>query len=197
MSKKKQGSPKQSLPIKAKKTTAKRSTKASSDGSASQTILNVTATLAGLNGSNVVPKDKMFAYVKCEGVMAKSTIANALTKLKREGLLVVTAKEVTITEKGLKRADTSGDLTFATNADYQKKIQENLKIKPRSCDLMAELADGRVRNKKEVAAAIGCKMNSTWANMLTPLKKLKILDFDRDTINLTDDMFPFGRPGIE
>jgi hypothetical protein len=41
-------------------------------------------------------------------------------------------------------------------------------------------------------------MNSTWANMLTPLKKLDIIDFDRETIWLADDMFPVGgRPTLK
>ena len=197
MSKKNKQARKKTTPAKATKTTAKRSSKPSSAGSAAQKVLNVTAMLARLSGCNNVSKEKMIAFVKCEGVTGNSTIRNALAKHKKAGLLVVAPKVITITEEGLSQADINVDLAFANNEEYQKKIQEQMKLKPSACELMQELVGGRVRNKKEVAAALGMKMNSTWRNLLTPLKKLNILAYDKGTIQLTDDMFPFGRPGIE
>ena len=193
MSKKKQGTAKKAPPTKAKKTQSKRS---SNGVGAIQTILNVTATLARLGGSNEVPKEKMVAFVKCQGIVSKSTIANGLTSLKKSGLIIMAPKVITITDKGMNQADSSADLAFATNEEYHKQIQQKMKLSSRACKLMEELADGRVRCKKEVSAAIGCDKlsKSTWANMLTPLKKFKIIEFDRGTIQLTDDMFPFGRP---
>ena len=38
---------------------------------------------------------------------------------------------------------------------------------------------------------IGMKINSTFANLKTNMKKLGIVVFDRTTIQLHDDMFPF------
>ena len=126
--------------------------------------------------------------------MGKSTIANALTKHKKAGSITFDSKTVTITEAGLEQADVSDDLSFATNEEFHKKIQDSLNLNDRSRQLFAELADGRVHQKKEVAEAMGMKMNSTWANMLTPMKKQSVVIYDRETIQLTDDMFPFGRP---
>ena len=160
---------------------------------ATEIILNVTATLAHVSGSNDVPRDKMIAFTKCKGVIGKSTIGNALTKLKKDGLIIMNPGIITITDKGVDQADASTDLNYASNEEYHKMIKEKMKLNARACKLFDELADGKVRNKKEVAAAIGTKMNSTWSNLLTHLKKLGVIVFDKETINLTNDMFPFGR----
>jgi len=88
-------------------------------------------------------------------------------------------------------------MSSVSNEDYHEKVKDKFKLTIRARQLFDELSDGRTRNKKEVAAAIGCKMNSTWANMLTPLKKLDIIDVDRETIKLEDDMFPLGRPNLK
>lgn len=194
MPKKNKQAIKRATPVKTKKATGKGSKKASSGGSATQTILNVTAMLARLSQSNEISREKMVAFVKVEGVTGGSTLRGALAKLKNAGSIVATPTTITITEKGLSQADSSGDLSFSTNQEYQKKIQEQMKVKPKARELTAELADGRVRNKEEVAAALGMKMNSTWRSILAPLKKLDILDYGKDTIWLADNMFPFGRP---
>lgn len=173
----------------------KKSSRAKNSGvNATQIILNVTATLAHVSGSKDVPRDKMIAFAKCEGVMGKSTIANALTKLKKAGLIIMNPGIITITDEGMDQADVNSDMNYASNEEYHKVIKKKMKLNARACKLFDELADGKVRNKKEVAAAIGTKMNSTWANMLTPLKKLRVIEFEKETINLTNDMFPFGRP---
>ena len=173
--------------------------KAAGSVSAAQTILNVTATLARLSGSSEVPRDKMIGHARCEGIVSKSTIANAMTALRKAGLITMAPKVITITEKGMGRADTGAKLAFATNEEYHNVVQDKMKLGTRARKLMKELADGRVRKKTEVSSAIGCDALSkkTWANMLTPLKRLNIIAFDRETIQLTDDMFPFGRPDTE
>jgi hypothetical protein len=157
----------------------------------------VTATLAHASGSNNVPRDKMVAFTKCEGVMGKSTIANSLTKLRKAGLIIMAPGVITITDKGVDQADIRSDMSYASNEEYHKIIKDKMKLSARACKLFDELADGKVHNKKQVAAVIGSKMNSTWANMLTPLKKLRVVEYEKETINLTNDMFPFGRPFIE
>ena len=169
-----------------------------SSGNAVQTILNVTATLATQSSSkpNSVPREKVVAFAKLEGVMAKSTFANGLTALKKAGLITMSAGVITVTDKGVDQAEIT-DMSHASNDEYHEKIKVQLKLTARACQLFGELADGQVHNKKQVATAIGCKMNSTWANMLTLLKQREVIVFDKETINLTDDMFPLGRPIIE
>eukprot|EP00537_Pseudo-nitzschia_pungens_P005300 CAMPEP_0172377246 /NCGR_PEP_ID=MMETSP1060-20121228/68801_1 /TAXON_ID=37318 /ORGANISM="Pseudo-nitzschia pungens, Strain cf. cingulata" /LENGTH=345 /DNA_ID=CAMNT_0013104923 /DNA_START=517 /DNA_END=1559 /DNA_ORIENTATION=+ len=311
----------------------------SSGGSnnAAQTILNIVATLANQTNSKTAPRDKVVAHAKLEGVLGKSTFANSLTKLRKQGLVDLSPGIISISDEGLERAQPLSQLSLCNvngngngnNADYLAALKKQLKLSARAsalldelsrlllsrlllllaataccdcllqllaataaaataawdccllrlllaatavvagaavaavvavaatavaavvavaavavavtaavcccggcrgyychwssgccCDcllrlvallfdvllmsvvvpvgeasaLLDELSDGRVHSKKEAAAAIGCTMNSTWANMLTPLKKLKLIRFDRETIELTDDVFPFGRP---
>ena len=169
---------------------SKRST--STGGNASQTVLNTIASVSQLNGSKDVPRKEVENYISCQAPMGKSTFANSLTKLKKEGL-ISTSKSgiITISKKGMDKAIVQ-DMSKATNEDFHKSIKEQLN--ERQCDLFDYLKDGKVHNKKEVAAAIGCKINSTWANMLTKLKKLGIIEFGRETINLKKKMFPLGMP---
>jgi len=176
----------------------------SSGGSnnAAQTILNIVATLANQTNSKTAPRDKVVAHAKLEGVLGKSTFANSLTKLRKQGLVDLSPGIISISDEGLERAQPLSQLSLCNvngngngnNADYLAALKKQLKLSARASALLDELSDGRVHSKKEAAAAIGCTMNSTWANMLTPLKKLKLIRFDRETIELTDDVFPFGRP---
>ncbi|OEU13549.1 hypothetical protein FRACYDRAFT_241889 [Fragilariopsis cylindrus CCMP1102] len=170
----------------------------SSPGGAVQIVLNVAATLASVQSdSNSVPRKKVVAFAKFEGVMGTSTFANALTKLKKLNLVTLSSGSIDVTDKGMSQAKIT-DMSSVRNEDFHEKVKDKFKLKTKARDLFGELSDGRTRNKKEIAAAIGCKMNSTWANMLTPLKKLDIIDFDRETIWLADDMFPVGgRPTLK
>jgi hypothetical protein len=173
-----------------------KSSSSSSEG-AVQTILNVAATLASLQSdSNSVPRKKVVDFAKLEGVMGTSTFANALTKLKKLNWITMSSGSIDVTDKGMSQAKIT-DMSSVSNEDYHEKVKDKLKLKTKARELFDDLSDGRTRNKKEVAAAIGCKMNSTWANMLTPLKKFGIIDFDRETIWLADDMFPVGRPTLK
>lgn len=82
-----------------------------------------------------------------------------------------------------------------TNKELQTSIKEQYQLNQKSCQLMDELADGRAHKKEDVATSIGCTLNSTFSNMMTKLKKLDVLEFDRQTMKLTDDMFEVeGRP---
>ena len=171
---------------------SKRST--STGGNASQTVLNVIASVSQLNGSKDVRRKEVESFLNCQAPMGKSTFANSLTKLKKEGLISTSKSGViTISKKGMDKA-TVQDMSKATNEDFHKSIKEKSKLTEKQRALFDYLADGKVHNKKEAAAAIGCKMNSTWANMLTKLKKLGIIEFGRETINLTKKMFPLGMP---
>ena len=177
----------------ARKQATKRSASSNGGGNATQTILNTIASVSQMNGgSKDVPREEVINYLSCQAPMGKSTIANALTKLRKEGLVDTSKKGfITISKKGMDKAAFK-DMSNLTNEDFQKSMKE--KLTSRQCALFDYLADGKVRAKKEAAAAIGCKMNSTWANMLTPMKKLGIIEFGRETINLTKKMFPLGIP---
>ena len=166
-------------------------------GNANKIVLDAIAFVAETFGSKDVSREKMLTFIKAKEPLGKSTIANALTKLKRKGLIIVKPGVVTITPKGMENADASGDMSFTTNESFHKEIKEKFRLPPRQCALFDCLVDGKVHDKKETAAAIGCKINSTWANMLTALKKRGIIEFGRQSINLSNDMFPFGIPDTE
>lgn len=156
-----------------------------------QKILDIVAALKTKLGKETACRKQVFSSAG----LGKSTFANALTTLKVD-LLDVTPKFLSITEKGMEQADpTALEGTIATtNDDHHKKVKEHHKLKPNEIALIDQLVDGKVHDKKEVAATIGMKTNSTWSNMLTDLKKLSIITYKGKSISLHDDMFPFGRP---
>ena len=157
---------------------------------AEQKVLDIVAGLKSI-GKQEAPRKQVFSMAS----MGKSTFANALTTLKN-GFLDVTPNTLSITDMGMKHADpdaVKGSVTM-TNEDHHEKIKEHFKLKPNARALIDALADGQVKDKKEVVAKIGMKMNSTFANMQTDLKNKAIIVFSPTTIQLHDDMFPFGRP---
>ena len=156
------------------------------------TILNKAAAMKSL-GQGVLERKKLSALT---GIHGKSTIANALTKIKAHDWMVVTPQTVEITEMGLQVVDTDavqqaiGDIP-TTNAQFLQSIKDQHKLKGKQVELMNYIQDGKRYEKEDVASAIGLKMNSTFSNLLTTLKKLDIIEFDRKTIRLTDKMLPF------
>lgn len=163
-------------------------------GKAGMTILNKVASLKLGAHQDEVERSQLHALT---GIAGKSTIANALTKLKNAAWMKVTPKTVIITEEGLAAADE--DVmeqmlmdTPQTNEDHRQAVAKTFgNIKPRGMELVDFIGDGRKYGKAKVAVAIGCKMNSTFANILTPLKKAKMIEFDKSHVWLTDEMFPF------
>lgn len=157
-----------------------------------QKVLDLVAGLKANLGKEEASRKQIFSMA----AIGKSTFANALTTLKNEALLVVTPATLTITAKGMDQADPEsllGEIAM-TNEDHHQKVKDHHKLKAKACALIDELADGKAKNSKETATKIGLKMNSTFANLKTDLKKKEIVVFDRDTIQLHDEMFPFGRP---
>lgn len=163
-------------------------------GTSQQSILDVAAVLTKKFGQKDVPRKKVSML---SGITAVSTFANALTKLKREGAITFTGQTITVTSRGMSMAttDLSSISIPMTNKELQDSLKDQYKLNEKSRMLMDKLADGLTHQKVDVAKAIGCTMNSTFANMITKLKKLEIIDFDRSTIKLTDAMFEVeGRP---
>ena len=153
-------------------------------------VLNTVAAMKARLGKDSVERKKLPALT---GYTGKSTIANALTKLKNQGWLIVSTTEVRITDKGFENADSSafeGVNVPTSNEGFHDSVKAQYKLKPKAIALFDAIADGRTYQKTDVATAIGCKMNSTFSNALTDLKKFGIIEFDRTTVRLTDDMLP-------
>jgi hypothetical protein len=156
-------------------------------------VLNIAASLTAQLGKKEIPRKKLHDLC-CIG---KSTFANALTKLKNNGFVVVSSGHITVTPQGMEAADIdAANIKIPkTNAEYQKTVQEQYKLKGKQIALMDYLADGRTYKKIEVKDALGIDGKSTWANLMTGLKKHEIIEFDRQDIKMTDNMFEVeGRP---
>jgi len=195
--------------VSAKKASRKPARSRSAGGSAAQTILNIITTLLTVPGvvtaeqqRKEVPRTMVVQFATTQGVHGKSTFANALTKLKKEQKIVVHSNSlpsmIEITTKGLTSAQPIHDLSAQTNEDYQHKViftQHQLTGNTLRLVKVLQQDGGKHQySKKHLCVTIlGLKMNSTWSNMLTKLKKLNIIMFDRDTIQLSDAMFPLGR----
>lgn len=135
-------------------------------------------------------------------IKGKSTIANGLTKLKNAGWITFTSQDVTITDLGMDNVDmTALDNVKppATNKEHIEAVIEDhsqIKSKEKAMGLIKIIIDGRRYQKKDIAEELGMKMNSTFANLLTSLKKANIAEYDKETIRLTDEMF-VCKPRVE
>jgi len=156
---------------------------------APQKLLDVVAQLAATSRKDEVCRKQA---THMTGIQGKSTIANAITKLKTFGFVVVTPDTITVTAKGKDAAQPIDPSTIPTNnKEYQELKKDQCKLTAKALELFDVLADGRAHPKADVAAAIGCKLNSTFANLCTKLKKNEIITFDKATIQLSPSMFPF------
>ena len=154
-------------------------------------ILDMTATVAMTEGKDEVDKKQV---IDMAGKLGKSTILNAFTSLKRMNLLIVTPKTLTITPLGKELADTENVPIMTTNEEYFAHVKDNYELKPKEIELFDLLADGKVHTKGEVSGALGMKLNSTFANLLTGMKKKKIIKYNSKTIEMEEAMFKFGKP---
>jgi hypothetical protein len=180
-----------------------------------QKVLNVAVALSWQKDTNEVSRDDIVTVVGAQcGITGKSTIANAFTDLKKANLIVLKPKFVEILEKGKEQADTSQikisipkntqvrrfpslvqyplkkspiDLTFLNHQEYLDSMKEMHKLKEKEAKLLDCLVDGLSHPKADVAAAIDCKLNSTFANMLTKLKKAGLIILGKE-LQLTDEM---------
>ena len=155
-----------------------------------QTILNKCAAVKILQKKNSVERKKLPALT---GIAGNSTIGKGLTFLKNQGWVDVGPKEITITEEGFKNAETD-EIEVAdiptTNKAYHDAMKKMHKLKPKACELLDLLTDGKTYEKKEVADRIGMPVNSTFGKVLTALKQANIAEIAAKTIRLSDEMFP-------
>lgn len=180
---------------KAKKAASK-STSGGGGVSADGKILNAANAISIRLGIDQVPRKQVAAL--CGIKYNSSTFANGLTKLKKRGSIQFTSEHIIVTEQGRESADPIDSAGIpTTNEEYHELIKEQYKLKGKALDMFDFLSDGREQPTKAVAEAIGCKLNSTFANLKTNMKKLGIITFTKETIKLTDEMFQFGRPEEE
>jgi len=131
------------------------------------------------------------------GIQVKSsTMRNALTKLKREGLVDTSdPKTLMLTEKGINKVGTNVAQP-TSNEEFHELIKKKITGK-KSLEIFEILASGPPRTNGELAVMIGTEVTkSTYRNAKTPLYKLNLLEeVEGNRLQLTDFCFPLGRHG--
>lgn len=143
-------------------------------------------------GSTRAPRAEVVAMSKITG---KSTFANALTELKKMRLILVVSNgtELELTDEGSELADTPEDMP-TDNASHHEAIKEQFELKGEELLVFDLMKDGNTHSREEIFMASGCKAkNSTFANLLTKLKKASILQpTGGNNFKMPATMFPFA-----
>lgn len=172
---------------KASKTVAKRGGAGNSGGGAHMRILNMAAQMKAFFNKDSVDRSKIKFHT---GIVGKSTVLNALKKLKDLKWMNVTPQEITITELGMQNAVVSEKPETKTNKDYWESLKKQHKLKSFPCRVFDHIQDGRTYTAQELADALNNgKKNSTVANAITELKRAEIITAEKGKVRLTDDMF--------
>jgi hypothetical protein len=188
-----------------KRTTVKHSAPSrSSTGekkSVEEKILSAMAELRQIGIS--APPRVQVAFFSGYGNMKSAGFATALSILKTKGHIEYQKQTVILSETGIANAGPVADPS-TSNADAQERIKNILKGGKTTGLVLDQLSDGLAHIRKDVATATGYgnEKSSGFATTLSTMKSLGILVYPKDTtdskknlIQLTDIMFPFGRPG--
>jgi hypothetical protein len=187
-----------------KRTTAKHSApsrSAGEKGTVEEKILSAMAELRHL-GINTPPRMQV-AFFSGYGNVKSAGFATALSSLKTKGHIDYQKQTVILSETGIANAGPVSDPS-RSNAEVQEGIKKILKGGKTTGQVLDQLSDGLAHIRKDVATATGYgnEKSSGFAKALSTMKSLGILVYPKDTTNskknliqLTDIMFPFGRPG--
>jgi hypothetical protein len=142
-------------------------------------------------GATSAPRDEVVALSKISG---KSTFANALTDLKKLKLILVISNgsQIELTDEGSELANTH-EISYMTNEEHHEMVKKQWELKDKELSVFELLQDGEIHTREDIFKASGCKAkNSTFANLLTKLKKAKILEsVGNGDFKMPDKMFPF------
>jgi hypothetical protein len=188
-----------------KRTTAKHSAPSRSAGgkkkSVGQKILSAIAELRLLGIST--PRRVQVAFFSGYGNGNTPGFAKALSILKKNEYIEYPSKQtVNLTVTGNAEAGPVAD-PATSNAVVHERIKKYLKGGKTGL-ILDQLSDGLAHKRMDVATATGYTIEklSGFAKIVSNMKSLGILDYPKDAtdpknilIQLTDTMFPFGRPG--
>lgn len=156
--------------------------------SAQDQVLEILAESLSL-GQEVVERSKL---PKMTGLSPK-TIANALTKLKKEELIEMDSKTIRLVEKGKEKVKAL-IIIPKTNLDRHSMLKQ--KLKGKELVVFDMMAQGFEMDKTSLAKALGYDDKSTKAfqNLMSSMKGKGILEYPtKETVRLTDFCFPRGR----
>jgi hypothetical protein len=168
-------------------------------------ILYTCRTLEMSGDVNVLRK----TVLTLSGVKA-STFPVTISGLKKKGYIDYDKECIRLTDLGRTEASKVGVPSSQTmmgfggnsnsNATTNEKVQETLKRTHKLTGgqrgmLFNLLLDGRLHDRTATAETIGCTNKASFAVMLSNMKKIGIIQYDKNTISLSDMCFPMGRPG--
>lgn len=146
---------------------------------------------------NITPERK-----KIESItgIAPKTLANAITKFKKNGLLELPdGKTMKLTDKGIEQCVDETVMGTTNEQVHERIINEDLKSKNRHVELFRLLQDGEIHSKDVVARKMNFekgKSTKGFQNICGEMKsKYGLVEYPtRDTIQLVHDVcFPFGK----
>jgi Mn-dependent DtxR family transcriptional regulator len=175
-----------------KSSVSKHKSSAGGSAGASNKILNCAVVHKSKTGKNL--EVKMITLMT--GIQGKSTIRNALAKLKKLNWIDTDVKDgIVVTEVGLENADPNAfDMNNAvtTNKEHLDNIKEHFKLNEKAIAAIDFISSGRVFTKDEVANALGMQKNSTLRNLFADMKNKGIIEYHgKSSLQLTKEMFPF------
>ena len=130
---------------------------------------------------------------------ASSTMRNACSSLRKEGLIETPGKSlIKLTQKGHDMARTMNIELPSSNSEFHSRFKatiQNHKGGKKSLEIFDFLASGPPRTKQEIAKAIGTDSSkSTFRNAMAPLNKLGYLEeLPGRVFRLSDKCYPLGR----
>ena len=187
-------------PPKKKRTKAKASISRGSKQPVRARIIRSIKELTALG--NPSPPRKQVALLAEYTCTKSKGFANALCELKGEGIIrYPDSKTVALTDAGLQSLEAQGVVPPANNAEVHTRIKTLLT--PKQCEIFGALAahgQAYAYSRDEIRVAVGysCPKSKGWANSLSNLSSLGIIQYPKDPNNpkkkllqLTEMCFPF------
>ena len=166
------------VPATAGATTAKR------PGKTTDLILHLVAQAYAM-GNDSLPRVRLTMGT---GIKPK-TVTNTLPKLKAQGLVTYTAKEVSLTPAGIKEAGDSARRP-TSNAEYHERLKEDLNKRQR--EIFDKLATGEIWDKDKLAVELGydSAKHKTFVNHIGSLSGKNIIEYpEKGLVRMSDACF--------
>jgi hypothetical protein len=172
------------------KATKNTTTKATKGTGAPQRILDSVLMMEIKTKDSHVPRKVILSIV----VVKPTTFAVTLSNMKKHWLIEYDKNTIRLTAMGRERAHAT-IMPLTTTRRRRRTWNAGTNSREDSpCGWLQALLDGRAHDRVATASMIGCTNKSTLAVLLSTMKKHRIITYDRTTIQLHDDAFPFGRP---
>lgn len=153
-------------------------------------------TMGKLRAANIEVPTRLQVQQFSGNIKTKAGFEKNLGILKKQGYVdYPDGKTAVLTQQGI---DYVGkvDPSSLTNESVQEDIKE-LVGGPKAQEIFDALLDGRIHNRKKIAKQLGYDMNklSGYDKNISKMKTLGFIEYsDKESMSLTDQCFPKGRP---